>query len=90
MHLLYYGSQQEKLLHTERALKLLEEQSTKMGLQYDDPKSVDHIIPFVRRLSIPSVRHLALFHHHGPNEHGRRLKPPFLDPATRPSCAWRI
>ena len=50
MHLLYYGSQQEKLLHTQRALKLLEEQSTKMGLQYDDPKSVDHIIPFVRRL----------------------------------------
>lgn len=52
MHLLYYGSQQEKLLHTQRALKLLEEQSTKMGLQYDDPKSVDHIIPFVRRLTV--------------------------------------
>lgn len=53
MHLLYYGSQQEKLLHTERALKLLEEQSIKLGRQYDDPKSVDHIIPFVRRLFIP-------------------------------------
>lgn len=52
MHLLYYGSQQEKLLHTTRALKLLEEQSAKMGLQYDDPKSVDHIVPFVRCLLI--------------------------------------
>ena len=68
MHLLYYGSQQEKLLHTERALKLLEEQSTKMGLQYDDPKSVDHIIPFVRRLSIPFVRQGALLHHHVPHK----------------------
>jgi hypothetical protein len=90
MHLLYYGSQQEKLLHTERALKLLEEQSTKMGLQYDDPKSVDHIIPFVRRFSISFVQHLALLHLHVPHEHGRPLKPPFLDPATRPCCAWHI
>jgi hypothetical protein len=76
-------------LHTERALKLLEEQSTKMGLQYDDPKSVDHIIPFVR-LSIPFVRQGAycttMFH----IKHGHPLKPPFLDPATRPCCAWHI
>jgi phosphatidylserine decarboxylase len=47
MHLLYYGSQQEKLLHSSRALKLLEEQSVKMGIQYDAPTSVDHIQPFI-------------------------------------------
>ena len=89
MHLLYYGSQQEKLLHTERALKLLEEQSTKMGLQYDDPKSVDHIIPFVRRLSIPSVRQSALSQHQVPHEHGH---PQALNPGScgRLCCAWQF
>ena len=47
MHLLYYGSQQEKLLHSTRALKLLDEQSVKMGIQYDSPQSVNHIQPFI-------------------------------------------
>ena len=45
--LLYYGSQQEKLLHTTRAMQALEEQSVKMGIQYDSPKSADHIQPFI-------------------------------------------
>lgn len=61
MHLLYYGSQQEKLLHTQRALKLLDEQSIKMGVQYDDPKSVDHIVPFVCR---PRTPHMNLQHNY--------------------------
>lgn len=47
MHLLYYGSEQEQLLHWERTQALLKEQSVKMGRQYDDPKSVDHIQPFI-------------------------------------------
>jgi len=48
MHFLYYGKEQGQLLHLKRTQKLLEEQSMKMGLQYDSPQSVDHIEPFVR------------------------------------------
>ncbi|KAK3935337.1 phosphatidylserine decarboxylase proenzyme 2 precursor [Diplogelasinospora grovesii] len=47
MHLLYYGSEQEKALHWKRTLQLLEEQSVKMGREYDDPKSKAHIRPFI-------------------------------------------
>lgn len=52
MHTLYYGSEQEKALHWKRTLDLLEEQSKKMGRQYDDPKSVDHIVPFIESFNL--------------------------------------
>ncbi|KIV79094.1 phosphatidylserine decarboxylase [Exophiala sideris] len=47
MHFLYYGSKQEKLLHAKKVEKLLEEQSVKMGKQYDSPESKAHIKPFL-------------------------------------------
>lgn len=47
MHLLYYGRAQERVLHAQKVEKLLQEQSIKMGKQYDDPASVDHIQPFI-------------------------------------------
>ncbi|KAI4155108.1 MAG: hypothetical protein LQ340_001227, partial [Diploschistes diacapsis] len=47
MHLLYYGTEQEKLLHDQRALALLREQSEKMGREYDAPESRAHIQPFI-------------------------------------------
>ncbi|KUI55405.1 Phosphatidylserine decarboxylase proenzyme 3 [Cytospora mali] len=47
MHLLYYGSEQEDLLQWRKTQELLREQSVKMGREYDDPKSVDHIWPFI-------------------------------------------
>ncbi|KAH0024627.1 hypothetical protein KCU78_g4995, partial [Aureobasidium melanogenum] len=52
MHALYYGSEQEKALHWKRTVKLLEEQSKKMGKQYDDPASVDHIVPFIESFNL--------------------------------------
>lgn len=47
MHLLYYGSEQENLLSTQRAQAALKAQSEKMGKQYDSPESKDHIQPFI-------------------------------------------
>lgn len=47
MHLLYYGSEQERLLEWSKTKQLLKDQSEKMGKEYDDPKSVDHIKPFI-------------------------------------------
>lgn len=47
MHLLYYGSEQEQLLEWSKTKQLLKDQSEKMGREYDDPKSVDHILPFI-------------------------------------------
>lgn len=52
MHLLYVGSEQEKALHSQRVQKLLKEQSDKMGREYDDPKSVDHIMPFIESFDL--------------------------------------
>lgn len=54
MHLLYYGSEQEKALHWKRTLKLLQDQSEKMGKEYDDPASKAHIVPFIE--SFPEVK----------------------------------
>jgi phosphatidylserine decarboxylase len=48
MHLLYYGTEQEKALHWKRTLELLKNQSEKMGQQYDSPASKAHIIPFIQ------------------------------------------
>jgi phosphatidylserine decarboxylase len=47
MHLLYYGSEQEKALHWKKTLELLKNESEKMGREYDDPKSKAHIEPFI-------------------------------------------
>jgi hypothetical protein len=52
MHALYYGSAQEKFLRWERTIKLLEDQSIKMGEQYDDPASVKHIRPFIQSFGL--------------------------------------
>lgn len=52
MHALYYGTEQEKALHWKKTVALLEAQSKKMGKQYDDPKSVDHIVPFIESFDL--------------------------------------
>ena len=54
MHLLYYGTAEEKALHWKRTLALLEEQSRKMGKQYDDPASKSHIVPFIESFNLQS------------------------------------
>ena len=52
MHALYYGSEQEKLLQWKRTVALLKAQSEKMGRQYDDPRSVAHIMPFIESFAL--------------------------------------
>ena len=52
MHLLYYGSEQEKMLHAQRVVALLKEQSEKMGVEYDKPESRDHIVPFLESFGL--------------------------------------
>lgn len=52
MHMLYYGSEQERVLGWEKTKELLREQSEKMGREYDDPKSVDHIQPFIESFDL--------------------------------------
>jgi len=52
MHLLYYGSEQENALHWKKTLALLQAQSEKMGRQYDDPASKDHIRPFIESFGL--------------------------------------
>jgi phosphatidylserine decarboxylase len=52
MHLLYYGSVQADVLHTERVMDLLKAQSVKMGKQYDDPESKTHIEPFIESFGL--------------------------------------
>lgn len=52
MHVLYYGSEQERVLQWQRTLALLKAQSEKMGKEYDDPRSVDHIQPFIQSFQL--------------------------------------
>jgi phosphatidylserine decarboxylase len=52
MHLLYHGTEQEKALHWKKTLGLLQAQSEKMGKEYDDPKSKDHIQPFIESFKL--------------------------------------
>ena len=52
MHLLYYGSEQEKALQSKRAQELLKAQSEKMGKSYDSPESRDHIQPFIESFKL--------------------------------------
>ena len=52
MHLLYYGTEQEKALHWKRTLDLLKKQSEKMGKEYDSPASKAHIVPFIQSFDL--------------------------------------
>lgn len=52
MHLLYYGTYQERLLSTKRVVEMLEAQTEKMGRQYDDPASKAHIEPFIESFQL--------------------------------------
>lgn len=52
MHLLYYGSEQEKALHWQRTLEILKDQSVKMGREYDTPESGAHIEPFIKSFDL--------------------------------------
>jgi phosphatidylserine decarboxylase len=52
MHLLYYGSAQENLLHWKRTLAMLKSESEKMGAEYDSPASKQHIIPFIQSFEL--------------------------------------
>jgi phosphatidylserine decarboxylase len=54
MHLLYYGSEQEKALHWKRTQAMLRDQSVKMGKQYDAPESKQHIQPFIDSFHLQS------------------------------------
>jgi len=52
MHLLYYGSEQENILHWQKTLALLKGQSEKMGREYDAPESKQHIVPFIKSFNL--------------------------------------
>ncbi|KAF2084292.1 hypothetical protein K490DRAFT_49440 [Saccharata proteae CBS 121410] len=52
MHLLYYGSQQEKALHWKKTMDLLEAQTRKMGEEYDKPESKAHIPKFIESFQL--------------------------------------
>lgn len=52
MHLLYYGSEQEKALHWKKTLELLQNESEKMGKEYDAPESKAHIKPFIESFQL--------------------------------------
>ncbi|KAI9846947.1 MAG: hypothetical protein M1838_001083 [Thelocarpon superellum] len=52
MHLLFYGSEQEKALHWQRVKDLLRSESEKMGHQYDSPESRAHIQPFIESFQL--------------------------------------
>jgi phosphatidylserine decarboxylase len=57
MHLLFYGSEQKKVLHWQRTIRLLKEQSEKMGRKYDCPSSKQHIQGFIRCFGLEDTLH---------------------------------
>jgi phosphatidylserine decarboxylase len=57
MHLLYYGSAQERALHWKKTLTLLKQQSEKMGAEYDSPASKQHIVPFIQSFKLEPTLH---------------------------------
>ncbi|MCJ1304042.1 hypothetical protein MMC08_006854 [Hypocenomyce scalaris] len=57
MHLLYYGSGEEKALHWKKTLALLQNESEKMGREYDSPASVAHIAPFIQSFDLGPTLH---------------------------------
>lgn len=52
MHLLYYGSQQEKVLQWKETQAILKAQSVKMGQADDAPESKAHIEPFIESFNL--------------------------------------
>lgn len=52
MHLLYYGTEQEKALHWSRTVALLEAETRKMGAAYDSAASAAQIRPFIDSFSL--------------------------------------
>jgi phosphatidylserine decarboxylase len=57
MHLLYYGSAQENILHWKKTVALLKSQSEKMGAEYDSPASKQHIVPFIQSFKLEDGLH---------------------------------
>jgi len=55
MHLLYYGSYQEELLHWKKTVALLKAESDKMGKEYDSPASRQHIVPFIQSFKLENT-----------------------------------
>lgn len=55
MHLLYYGTAQEKALHWKKTLEMLQEESEKMGKEYDSPASKTHIKPFIESFQLQNT-----------------------------------
>lgn len=55
MHLLYYGSMQEKLLQWQQTENVLKAQSIKMGEEYDAPQSRVHIGSFIESFDLAST-----------------------------------
>ena len=55
MHLLFYGSQQEKVLQWKETENILKAQSIKMGQEYDAPESKSHIEPFIESFNLQST-----------------------------------
>ncbi|KAK4935251.1 hypothetical protein LTR10_023678 [Elasticomyces elasticus] len=95
MHFLYYGSKQEKLLHAKKVEKLLEEQSVKMGKQYDSPESKAHIKPFLDSFQLwdsmkemvkPNPEDYAIFNEFFSREIRPEARPP-AEPVTLRSSA---
>ncbi|MCJ1309685.1 hypothetical protein MMC25_003345 [Agyrium rufum] len=54
MHLLYYGSAEEKALSWHKTQDLLKAQSEKMGKEYDAPESKEHIPGFIASFDLES------------------------------------
>ncbi|KAF2158526.1 hypothetical protein M409DRAFT_31598, partial [Zasmidium cellare ATCC 36951] len=80
MHLLYYGSHQEDMLHWKRSQDMLRNQSVKMGKQYDAPESREHIQPFIESFHLQNT--LSELNEPDPNKYNtfneffaRELKP---------------
>lgn len=91
MHMLYYGSEQERVLEWNKTKELLKQQSEKMGREYDDPKSVDHIQPFIESFGLQGT--LAQLREPDPakyrtfNEFFARELRPDARPADEPGAA---
>lgn len=67
MHLLYYGSMQEKLLQWQQTENLLKAQSIKMGEEYDAPESKVHSGSFIESFDLSST--LSEFVEPDPNQY---------------------
>lgn len=57
MHLLYYGSLHELVVHSDQAMTLLRQQTERLGRLYDDPASRSHIRPFILEFDLQDTLH---------------------------------